>query len=168
MDWVALREKIPAGIKKYKYALVVLALGLILMMIPSLGQQVDPGEATQETVGCQETGIHEQLSRILSQIQGAGNVEVMLTVSAGERIVYQTDEDISGSESGSTRIETVIVTDADRNQNGLIQQVNPPAYLGAIVVCQGADRPAIRLAIVEAVSRVTGLGADRISVLKMK
>ena len=92
----------------------------------------------------------------------------MLTVAAGEKIVYQTDEDISGGENVTTRIETVIVTGTDRAQTGLIQQVNPPTYLGAIVVCQGADRPAIRLAIVEAVSKVTGLGSDKISVLKMK
>ena len=49
-----------------------------------------------------------------------------------------------------------------------MRQENPAQYLGVIVVCEGADSPAVRLAIVEAVSDVTGLGADRISVLKMK
>ena len=49
-----------------------------------------------------------------------------------------------------------------------VQQVLPESYRGAIVVCQGADSPAVKLAIVEAVSRATGLGADSISVLKMK
>ena len=53
-------------------------------------------------------------------------------------------------------------------ESGLIRQINPPAYLGAIVVCQGADNNTVRLAIVEAVSRATGLGADKISVLKMR
>jgi stage III sporulation protein AG len=64
--------------------------------------------------------------------------------------------------------DTVIITDSSRNESGLIRQVNPPVYLGAIVLCQGGDRPSVRLAIVDAVSKVTGLGADRISVLKMK
>jgi stage III sporulation protein AG len=49
-----------------------------------------------------------------------------------------------------------------------MQTVLAPQYLGAIVVCQGADRSDVRLAIVEAVSALTGLGADKISVLKMK
>ena len=40
--------------------------------------------------------------------------------------------------------------------------------MGAIVVCQGGDNATVRLAIIEAVSNVTGLGADKISVLKMK
>jgi stage III sporulation protein AG len=65
-------------------------------------------------------------------------------------------------------METVIITDAQRAQQGLVKQVNPPVYLGAVVVCQGADRASVRLAIVEAVANATGLGADKISVLKMK
>jgi stage III sporulation protein AG len=36
------------------------------------------------------------------------------------------------------------------------------------VVCQGADDPVVKLLIVDAVSKVTGLGADKISVMKMK
>ena len=93
----------------------------------------------------------------------------MLTVAAGQETIYQTDEKHSVSSNESdTQISTVIVTDAQKQQVGLIHQVNPATYLGAIIVCQGADRPAIRLAIVDAVSKVTGLGADRISVLKMK
>ena len=49
-----------------------------------------------------------------------------------------------------------------------MRQVNPPTYLGAIIICEGADDANIRLAVVDAVSKVTGLGANRISVLKMK
>jgi len=40
--------------------------------------------------------------------------------------------------------------------------------MGAVIVCQGADDPQVRLSIVDAVSKVTGLGSDKISVLKMK
>ena len=50
----------------------------------------------------------------------------------------------------------------------MITQVIPASYMGAIVVCQGGDRPSVKLAIVKAVSDVTGLTSDKISVLKMK
>ena len=167
MDWVGLQKKITDAVKRYRYAIVILLLGLALMLLPGRDQQRQSQPTTivqQQT----EPKVSDTLGQILSQIQGAGKVEVMLTVASGEKTVYQTNEDISGGDSVSTRIETVIVTGTDRSQSGLIQQVNPPQYLGAIVVCQGADRPAVRLAIVEAVSNATGLGADRISVLKMK
>lgn len=41
-------------------------------------------------------------------------------------------------------------------------------FTGAIILCQGADAAEVRLHIVEAVSAFTGLGSNRILVLKMK
>ena len=168
MDRLNLQNKIIYGFRRYKYALLILLVGLCLMLIPGKSRDTPVQNTVQTTQPQKEQGIHVQLAKILSQIQGAGRVEVMLTVAAGEKTVYQTDEDISNGENGTTRIETVIITNENRGQAGLIQQVNPPVYLGAIVVCQGADHAAVRLAIVEAVCKVTGLGADRVSVLKMK
>ena len=49
-----------------------------------------------------------------------------------------------------------------------MQQKLSPVYQGAIILCQGADSPSVRLAITQAVSKVTGLPTDRIAVLKMK
>lgn len=145
-------------LKKYRYALIVLAAGLILLMLPT-GSKEKP---IAETVVLQEQkSIAQELEDILSQIQGAGRVAVMLTPASGQETVYQTDR------SGEN-YDTVTVTDDSRNENGLICQINPPVYMGAIIVCQGGDNPSVRLAVVEAVAKVTGLGADRISVLKMK
>jgi stage III sporulation protein AG len=62
----------------------------------------------------------------------------------------------------------VIITDSDRAQQGLISQVLPPSYLGAVIVCQAGDQPEVKLAVVEAVCDAVGLTADKISVLKMK
>ena len=41
-----------------------------------------------------------------------------------------------------------------------------PTYRGALVVCQGGDRADVRLAVIEAVSVLTGLSSDRITVAK--
>lgn len=164
-----LGENIVAFIKKYRYVALVLLVGLFLMMLPEVGDKETAQPVETKPAQTTEQDTAKQLSEILSQIQGAGKVEVMLTEASGAKTIYQTDEDdVSNTDSTSKRKTTITVTDADRNESGLIQQVDPPVYLGAIVVCQGADSPTVRLAIVEAVSAVTGLGADRISILKMK
>lgn len=170
MDWVSIRDRAWEFLKKYRYVALVLLAGLILMLLPEGGE--DRKEEQSQTVELQETQptcLQDSLEDILSQIEGAGKVRVLLTEAAGERTVYQTDEDIStNAETSSVRRETVILSGSDRAENGLVQQVNPPTYLGAIVVCQGADRAAIRLAVVEAVANATGLTSDKITVLKMK
>lgn len=149
---------------RYKYALLVVVLGIALMLIPGRTEKTAkiPTVTSPQTSKSQD---FQQLEDFLCQIQGVGKVHVLLAYAKGEETVYQTDSDISDNDS---RIDTVIITDSQRGESGLVQQINPPTYLGAVVVCQGADRAEVRLAIVEAVSTYTGLGADRISVLKMK
>lgn len=168
MDIVMLKNKVQKTVQKYKYPLLILLIGLGLMLLPENLFKTEQTSQTPVQQDQTQPDLSSQLAEILSQISGAGKVKVMLTVASGEKTVYQEDVDISGGESSSSRQDTVIITDSDRNQSGLVTRVDPPTYLGAIIVCQGADKAAVRLAIVEAVSRVTGLGADRISVLKMK
>ncbi len=168
MDINAIILKMMELVKKYRYALLVLAVGIVLMVLPSRSRQEEPPVETTEVSNlCVDQT--EALTQILTQIHGAGKVKLLLTMNSGEKILYQTDQDTTtGENTDSVRYETVIITDGDRAQQGLIQQTIAPEYRGAIVVCQGADDAAVRLAIVEAVSNATGLGTDRISVLKMK
>ena len=79
------------------------------------------------------------------------------------------DEDLSsGTDSEDTRRDTVLISDGNREENGLVRQTIPPVYRGAIIVCQGGNDAKVRLSIVEAVMSVTGLRSDCITVLKMK
>ena len=155
-------------IKNYRYAVIILLIGIVLMVLPTKKNDnkaiSDPKEVMEETCD-----IDTSLEQILSKIEGAGNVQVFLSIAAGEETVYQTDSNQSVSEDNSTtKIDTITITGSDRNQSGLVKQINPPIYQGAVIVCEGADSAAVRLAIVDAVSKVTGLSSNRISVLKMK
>ena len=165
MDQLNIRERVTELYKKYRYGILIVLLGIALMCLPSRNKTAaDQVPAAANTV-TEEQRLEVTLSGILSQIKGAGKVEVLLTEAKGAETMYQTDTN-TGSET--QRQDTVIITDSERTQIGLVRQVNPPRYLGAIVVCQGADNAQVRLAIVQAVSSVTGLGADHITVLKMK
>lgn len=165
MDRMTLKNKLEALIKKYKYVVIVILAGILLMALPTRKYQNSVTPTPQATSA--EMDVEDKLCSILREINGAGELEVMLTQAAGEKILYQMDEDIQGS-GGDRRAETVLITDADRKQEGLITQVRGPEYLGAVIVCQGAKDAKVRLAIVEAVTKATGLGADKIAVLEMK
>lgn len=149
------RIKIRELVRKYGYVLIIGLAGILLMLLPT-------GEQKEEEVPAQmilEPDMESRLEMILSRVNGAGEVRVMLTEASGEEILYQTDGEGA---------DTVLVSDAERNEQGLVRTRHPPTYLGAIVVCTGADNAAVRLAMVEAVSNVTGLGSDKITVLKME
>lgn len=162
MDWVKLKSSGMEAVKKYRYVLLVVLAGILLMALP---ESKEEQEKPEKTVEASQPCLQESLTDILSQIAGAGKVKVLLTEAAGAQTIYQTDEDHSTSD---IRRQTVLVTNASREEAGLVKQVNPPTYQGAIVLCQGADSASVRLSIVEAVSNATGLSTDKISVLKMK
>lgn len=166
MDWLTLRGKARLWLKEYRYVLLVLFLGIVLMLLPQskAAEEGDKETPVPETVA--EESLQEQLEQLLSIVQGAGKVRVLLTEAAGERVIYQTD----GEENtqNTRRTDTVILSDSGRAESGLVQQILPPTYQGAVILCQGADSASVRLALIEAVSNATGLTSDRISVLKMK
>ena len=163
-----MQQKLTEVFKKYKYAALILVVGLVLMMLPSSFKEDNTAASSAQTVEG-ENSVSQELAKILGSIEGVGRVEVMLTVSSGPQTVYQTDKTQSqGSNEGSSRQDTVIITDSNRNEMGLITQVLPETYQGAIIVCQGAGSPSVRLAVMEAVANATGWSSDRICVLKMK
>lgn len=169
MDIAKVGAKATGLLKKYKYAVLILCIGLILMALPGTKPDKPQKQSPVAQAPQASQSTEEILSQTLSNIDGAGNVQVMLTIAKGEQTLYQTDESFNSSQdSENKKSDTVLITNDGRGQSGLVRQTIPPVYQGAIVLCQGADNPAICLAITEAVSKVTGLGADRIAVLKMK
>lgn len=164
MDWIASKKAILDYLKKYKFMILVLLAGMVLMMWPDAEE---PKQTPAPAI--REISLQDSLEGILEKISGAGQVSVLLTQSAGEETIYQTDENSSVQENGSSaHRQTVLVSGAGREEMGLVKKVKAPTYLGAVVVCQGADNASVRLAVVEAVRSATGLSSDRISVLKMK
>ena len=169
MELKAIQTKVLVFVQKNKYIVLIILLGLLFMAIPS---KVTKESTTQtESIPTQqpEASIEERLTNILKQIDGAGKVEVMLTIAKGEETVYQTNNETStNTDTTQVNTDTIIVTDSDKNQSGLVRQKIYPAYLGAIIVCQGADDPNVRMAITDEVAKITGLKTNHISILKMR
>ncbi len=160
MDMESGKQQFITVIKKYQYVLFVVLLGVFLMMIPQKAKESQPTAQTEQT---KEPDLQKKLSTILSQISGVGKVEVLLTEAIGSDTIYQMD-----TRQNLGDADTVIVMDRNREETGLVKQILPPVYRGAVVVCQGADSASVRLSVVDAVKSVTGLSSDCITVLKMK
>lgn len=110
------------GLKNNKYVLMVLALALVLMLLPSgkkSGSQPSQGSEL-ESSGIPLDTESSRIAEFLSSMEGVGEAEVLLSTE------------------------------------------------GAVVICQGAESSTVRLCVTNAVSVYTGLGSDKIRVIKMK
>ena len=117
------------ALKKNKYVLLVLCLGLLLLLLPRRSA-TEPAEQTgasrQGAAGdkLESSGIPlgeecDRIAALLRSIRGVGASEVLLSKN------------------------------------------------GCVVVCEGADSPAVVWEVVSAVAAYTGIGSDKISVFKM-
>jgi len=167
-----------AVLGRYKYALLVVALGAVLLLWPEGGTH-DSGtgsaQAAQAAAGTGESAaaeMEEAMEAILEKISGVGRVDVMLTLQSGRELVLAADTDLRYS--GSTQApddydrstQTVTVSGGGGGTDVVVTQERYPRYRGALVVCDGGGNDAVRLQVVEAVSALTGLGSDRIAVVK--
>ena len=166
MDWLTGKEQLMQTVKKYRYVAVIVLVGVILMMLP---EKNIPPPVQEDNEIRQPVTIQESLGIILSKMEGAGMVEVLLTEKAGEEILYQMDEDKRKTDTSQEIAQNTVLTEnSQKGKSGMIRQIIPPQYQGAVVLAQGADSATVRLALVEAVMSATGLPSHNITVIKMK
>ena len=141
-----------ALLSKYKYVMIVLLAGIVCLAWPSKDQQ--------------------EMEDILSKMQGVGELRLMLTLDQGSSKALAQDASLNYSgapaapEDYSRSASTVVVSKSGSGESVVVLHETYPQFRGALVVCQGGGDPAVRLAVIEAVSALTGLGSDKISVVK--
>lgn len=102
-------KKMLDGLAKYKYPLIVLIVGLVLLLIPS-------GSTKSSSDGVSNDD-EQRLAAILESSRGVGNASVLISEH------------------------------------------------GAVVVCDGAADPEVKLSVIKSVEAYTGLSCDEIQVL---
>lgn len=164
-------DKIKDYLGRYKYVLVVVLAGVILLTMPTGNDNKAPtcvegisGEEEDFSINALE----DKIEAILSEMEGVGKVTVMLTVRTGmERILAAEREVQEGTDKQNIQ-ESPLVISSDAGDEVVLIGQNYPTFQGALVVCEGGDDPAIQLKIVQALSSLTGLSSGRITVCKGK
>ncbi|HEX2946434.1 MAG TPA: stage III sporulation protein AG [Clostridia bacterium] len=173
---------------------IVIIIGIILIIAGSALFAGKPRNAVQEPrkqtenadIQVQNSGgadtTEARLRTLLSQMQGVGRVDVMITYSAeGEDIpAYDTNRKTSRTDEkdseGGTRN-----TYEDESDNTLVYEDSPaggktpvilkrlgPEVKGVLVVAEGADSVTVRERIVSAVRVVLDIPAHRVEVIQRK
>ena len=153
ISWPKGMERWKAVLERYRYALLVVAVGALLLLLPTGGTQPAAEERqTDRETFFQLEELEVDRARTLSNIPGAGETEVMLTLKRGSR------------GGGERSVSTVTLGRGSGSQEVVPLQTVAPQFRGALVVCAGGDDPGVRLQVIRAVSALTGLGSDCITV----
>ena len=173
--------KLPGLLERYKYPALILLIGLVLVLLPT-GKETPKRQEPVETVAAERgpeeeedyrARMERELSALLSQVEGAGRVKVMLTLKTGPAAHYQTDRSVSSSregekESQSSEERTVMIARGSAYDEPAVVSTAYPVFQGALIVAEGGADPGVRYQLSASVAALLGLGADQITVVKMK
>ena len=165
------KEKLISYVKKYKYVALVVLAGVVLMLLPS-------GKGEQQTSSDQPVNVSEayslaetekRLEQLLGRIRGVGQVQVMLTLKSGSSLQLAENRSTSLRDTEDRQDRDVVTLNRGSGyEDVVVTEQTYPVYQGAVVVCQGAGDSGVHLAVVQAVSVLTGLGSDKITVVQWK
>lgn len=164
-----MKEKWRDILKKYRFAALVALAGVVLMLLPGKKDSMPDAETAEgETFSLEES--ERRMAEVLGAMDGVGRVQVMLTLRSGETLSLAEDSSASQGSGGDVRRESQVLTvnRGSGKQEVVVTQRMYPVYQGAVVVCQGAGNSQVRLTVIDAVSVLTGLSSDKISVVKWK
>ena len=176
--WKEVSGIFPQVILKYKYVLLIIAAGALLLLLPLSGSGKTTAEEAQ-TIIYEDFDVAQEevkIQSILSEMAGVGKVSVMLTVKTGMETVYASDESQSVSRtqngdstsySSDSDSKPATVSSSGEDSPLLIKRVYPE-YQGILIVCEGADNATVCLSIVNAMTAILDIGADKVTITKMK
>lgn len=147
------------------------------------------GEANEQTKDLQSdeglqsyaAALEDTLEELLSVMDGAGQVKVMITLkTSGESIVEKdtvstqtssTEVDSSGGSRNSADIskseETVFIDSGSGEETPFVKQIIYPQIEGVVVCAEGGDNDTVNKNITEAIQALFGIDVHKIKVIKM-
>ncbi len=162
------KAKLPLKtLERYKWIIVVMLVGAFLLAIPSHSgnEAKDKTDANLHEVGFNLEETEKKFSKALSEVEGAGEVTVVLSVKTGVRQKLAQDSTVTEKASGMEEsTKTVILSKGSGTEDTVTLQEIYPQFQGALVISDGGNQPAVRLKLMQATSALTGLGADKISI----
>lgn len=179
----ALMKMLKSGDKKVKIIMLLGILGILLIFLSqvfsSQKPQENPTVEAGETVTTAEyrKTLEEELAAFISQIEGAGETKVMVTLKGTGETVYLKEQKTDVNQQGDTGSEnfsehrsvseSYVVTDGKNGRNTVVKSQLEPEIKGVVVVCAGGDSPVVQSRILDAVTTALDLSSVRVHISKL-
>ena len=164
--------------------LILLLAGILLMVIAVPAGKTKEHASSASDEEAYTTYLEDRLSRILSQIEGAGEVKVMITLkSSAEKVLDKdtesdqetvTEEDSQGgtrqSSKASKKENTVYASDSDSTTQGsgspYVSKELSPEIEGVVVIADGGGNAVVKENISSAVQALFDIEPHKIRIMK--
>jgi len=141
----------------------ILGVVVILIMLSSFNftdSETSDDFSTTEYV----SQLESKLSTILSNVQGAGKVKVMLTVESGMETVTAVETVVTSSGNQTVTTTSPILVSG----KPVVLKELYPKVIGVLIVAEGADSIKVKLELLKATSSVLSIDENIVEIFTMK
>ncbi|OAT86536.1 hypothetical protein [Desulfotomaculum copahuensis] len=177
------------------------ALGVVLLLLGNTGhhdpagkapgtggaapapvtQKVQPSVSGDSSMGREEVALEDKLQQVLSQVAGAGRVDVTVRLASSQSEDYAVNASTTRKttqekdQSGGTRVTTentdtgqMVLLRENQGDTPVVRQEQAARIAGVLVVAAGAQDPQVKARLFEAVRVALGVEPQKILVLPME
>lgn len=160
--------------KKLQYLVIFIIVAVILCIYFStyLTEGKSQAGLAANSAGAQ-SDIEEKLKTVLSKVDGAGRVDVIINYESTAELVPALSEDSQTSvsegdgKSSTTSSEKKDIATVQGNSEVLIIKENQPEVRGVIIVAEGAENIGVKMDLLNAVTTLLNVEPSKVEILKM-
>lgn len=167
-------------IRSVKHIELIVAAVLCVVLIVAYFAYTELSGGTNAETSAGGVDTAKKVAAIISEIEGVGKCEILITYDGSESYVIAYDEETvttvtTDSDSNSNRVvenstttsSPVIIT-SDGKQQPLIISTIPASIDGIVVVAEGGDDVYVKIKIIDALCALLDVDGSKIKVYKMK
>lgn len=169
------------GNEGFKKIILVGVAGILLIFLSSFLKGSSSSKAPKAQCATTEQYVEQMqsnLEALVSNIDGAGKAEVLVTLENGSETVYakeerknkESSEDKAKGESSKTKqsddleVKYITVKESDGTEKALAVKELEPTVKGVVVVCPGGNNKEVRSKIIDAVKTALNITEKRVCV----
>lgn len=164
------------GQKRTRLIVILGIVGILLIMLSEImpGGGNDNTESTisndivSEDTHEYKKQIESELSSILGEIKGVGELEVMVTIEGTTEYVYaeelDTDTDKDGEKTSEKYKNKIVMSEQNGKKEALVKKIIKPQISGVIIVCRGGGDLNIKERVIKAAATALNLPSNKICV----
>jgi hypothetical protein len=147
--------------KVWEYGLViVLVIAVFVFVLTTFSDSESRETSADDPIATYVSDLEKKLSSVLSAVEGAGKVKVIITVEAGMETVYAYETVTKGD----------VVTESPVLVGGkpvIVKEIYPPVA-GVLIVAKGANSISVMRKLQQATISLLNVDIQQIEILTMK
>lgn len=154
LEWIKNKKVLEYGF------IVFLVIAVFLFVLSTFSDSSDKSAVAEDSVGRYVERLESKLSSVLSAVENAGKVDVVISVESGMETVYAYETVIKGE----TTTQTPVLVGG---KPVVVKEVYPP-ITGVLIVAQGANSVSVMRKLQQATISLLNVDIQQIEILTMK